>query len=176
MAYNFNTQANQTIDRKLLILYLNTGSYSEPVWSPIGKRVEDSSAEYDWSKESKKDILGLTYTTLKTPVITQSFEPVSLDAGDEASKTLYQLAIVQQDAAALAAQDVLIVHFYMSDSTTATKFFAERYTASAFDVKSIGGEGGGTINMPFEVTMGGVRLTGFAAKTGNVVSFTADAA
>ena len=35
----FNTPAGQVVDRKLLILYLNTGTNSAPVWSPIGKRV-----------------------------------------------------------------------------------------------------------------------------------------
>ena len=45
---NFNTTPGQTVARELLIAYLNTGTHEEPVWSPIGKRVEDSSAEYDW--------------------------------------------------------------------------------------------------------------------------------
>lgn len=30
----FNTPAGQVVDRKLLILYLNTGTNSAPVWSP----------------------------------------------------------------------------------------------------------------------------------------------
>ena len=46
----FNTPAGQVVDRKLLILYLNTGTNSAPVWSPIGKRVEESSMEYDYSE------------------------------------------------------------------------------------------------------------------------------
>ena len=46
----FNTTAGQTVDRALLVLYLNTGESGTPKWSPVGKRVEDSSAEYDWSK------------------------------------------------------------------------------------------------------------------------------
>ena len=45
----FNTPAGHVVDRKLLILYLNTGTNSAPVWSPIGKRVEESSMEYDYS-------------------------------------------------------------------------------------------------------------------------------
>ena len=74
--YEFNTTEGQTIDRALLISYLNTGtSSSSPTWSPIGKRVEDSSQEFDWSEETKQDILGSTYTTMKKPVITQTFDP-----------------------------------------------------------------------------------------------------
>ena len=71
----FNTTPGQTVDRKLLLLYLNTGTESEPLWSVIGKRVEDSSMEFDWGDESKKDILGDTYTTMSKPTITQTFEP-----------------------------------------------------------------------------------------------------
>ena len=41
----FNTTAGQTIDRELMIAYLNTGTSESPVWSAIGKRVEESTAE-----------------------------------------------------------------------------------------------------------------------------------
>ena len=41
----FATPEGQTIDRELLIAYLNTGSKEAPTWSAIGKRVEDSSEE-----------------------------------------------------------------------------------------------------------------------------------
>lgn len=61
----FATTEGQTIDRELLIAYLNTGTSSAPVWSAIGKRVEDSTEEMDWGQESKQDILGNTFTTMK---------------------------------------------------------------------------------------------------------------
>lgn len=54
----FNTTEGRTIARELLIAYLNTGTPEEPVWSAIGKRVEESDEEMDWSEESIKDILG----------------------------------------------------------------------------------------------------------------------
>ena len=41
----FNTTAGETVARELMIAYLNTGESGTPVWSPIGKRVEDSSEE-----------------------------------------------------------------------------------------------------------------------------------
>ena len=49
----FNTTEGQTVDRELLIAYLNTGTNSAPVWSAIGKRVDSSNEEMDWSQESK---------------------------------------------------------------------------------------------------------------------------
>ena len=44
----FLTDSGATIERKMMIAYLNTGESGTPVWSAIGKRVEDSSVEYDW--------------------------------------------------------------------------------------------------------------------------------
>ena len=108
----FNTTEGRTIARELLIAYLNTGTPEEPVWSAIGKRVEESDEEMDWSEESIKDIFGNTWTTLTKPVITQSFDPIPLDAGDVAAVKLWNLAIKDQDAQALANQDMLIGHYY----------------------------------------------------------------
>ena len=169
----FNTTSGQTIARELVIACLNTGTSSSPVWTPIGKRVEDSSEEMDWSKESIQDILGQTYTTMKKPVITQSFDPMDLEAGDAALEKLWNLAIKDQNAQALQAQDMLIVHKYAGTATTAV--FAERYAACAIAITSLGGEGGGNIGMPIEVTYGGARTTGTAAiASGGAITFTPD--
>ena len=163
--YTWTTTAGQTVARELRLAYLNTGTSSEPVWSVTGKRVEDSSEEYDWSTESKKDILGDTYGTMKKPVITQSFEPCELDSGDAAQQKIWKLAVVQPDAMALAAMDMLIVHTYAG--------FAERYEACMVEVTGLGGEGGGSVGMPINVTYGGTRTIGTATKgPGGAVEFT----
>ena len=169
--YEFNTTEGQTIDRALLIAYLNTGtSSSSPTWSPIGKRVEDSSQEFDWSEETKQDILGSTYTTMKKPVITQTFDPCELDAGDEAQKKIWNLAIVQQDNNALTNMDMLIVHLYAGTANTAV--FAERYESCMIKPTGLGGEGGGSIGMPIDVTYGGKRTIGTASVSAGTVTFT----
>ena len=168
---SFNTTAGQTVDRALMIAYLNTGTNSAPVWSPLGKRVEDSSAEYDWSDETKQDILGNTWATMKKPVVTQTFDPCELDASDVAQQKIWNLAVVQQDAAALGNQDMLIVHLYAGTATTAA--FAERYESCMVKPSSLGGEGGGNIGMPIDVTYGGKRTTGTAAVSDGTVTFTA---
>ena len=169
----FNTTAGKTIQRELLIAYLNTSSTSTPTWSAVGKRVEDSSMELDWGEETKQDILGSTYTTLKKPTITQTFDPVELDAGDAAAVSIWNKAFKDQDYTALAALDMLIVHFYAGTSSTP---FAERYAACAVRPTGLGGAGGGTVNMPFDVTYGGTRTTGTASKdsTTGAISFTPD--
>lgn len=169
----FNTTSGQPVDRELLIAYLNTGSASAPVWSPLGSRVTDSSMEYDWQEESSKDIVGKTRSKMKKPIITQSFEPCELDAGDAALTHIWNLAIKEQNAAALANQDVLIVHHYAGTAKTAV--WAERYDATMVKNSGLGGEGGGSVGMPIDVTLGGNRTTGTAAVgTGGTVTFTAD--
>lgn len=166
----FNTDAGKTVARELLIAYLNTGTSSTPVWSPIGKRVEDSDTEYDWDTETKRDILGSTYGKMKKPTITQSFDPCELDAGDAAQVKLWNLAVKDQDAQALAAQDMLIVHFYAGSN------FAERYESCMIEITGLGGEGGGDIGMPINVTYGGTRTLGTATRSSaGVVTFTPDA-
>jgi hypothetical protein len=165
-----NTPAGETQARELLIAYLNTGTSSSSVWNPFGLRVEDSSIEYDWGDESAQDILGNTHTTMKKPTITQSFEPYPLDSADLAITKIYETAIINQNPQALANMDVLVVHW--GSGATATPF-AERYPQSAIKPTSLGGEGGGNLSMPIDVTYGGTRVTGTASKgTGGVITFT----
>lgn len=169
----FNTTENQTIGRALLILYLNTGTTSAPVWSPVGKRVEDSSMELDWQRESKKDILDNTYSTMKDPIITQSFDPWELANGDAAQLSIWNKAIREHDAQALCSMDMMVAHLYAGTTNAA---FAERYTACAVEVTGLGGAGGGNIGMPISVTFGGTRTTGTANVADGTVTFSADAA
>ena len=169
----FNTTSGQTIDRELLIAFLNTSATTSPVWSPLGKRVADSSIEYDWQDDTSTDILGNTYTSMKKPQITQTFDPYNLDGGDTAALKIWNMAVKDQDYTALAAQDMLIVHLYAGTADTA--MVAERYSACAVRPTGLGGEGGGNISMPISVTYGGTRTLGTAAISQGSVTFTPDA-
>ena len=156
-----NTPSGQTIDRELVIAFLNTGTSSTPVWSPLGKRVPDSSANYEWNADTTRDILGQVWGSMRNPIITQPFEPSNLDAGDPAIVKIWNMAVKDQDARALAAQDMLIVHFYAGEENTP---FAERYSACMIEATGLGGEGGADLSMPINVTYGGTRTVGTAAK------------
>lgn len=166
----FNTTAGEVVTRKLLILYLNTGSSDAPVWSPVGKRVEDSSMEYDWGEESKTDIFGHTYTTLKPPTITQTFDPCELDSGDTAQMKIWNTAIKDQNVGGLTNNDLLVVHTYAG--TAGTAVFAERYPASMVKPSGLGGSA--NVGMPIDVTFGGERSVGTAAVSDGIVTFTAN--
>lgn len=173
MSINFNAANGETIARERLIAYLNTGTSVAPTWSPIGKRTTDSSEEFDWGEETNQDILGNTFTTMKKPTITQTFDPWDLDGGDEAQKKIYDLAVVQQNAPALTNQDMLIAHFYANEDGDTVGSFAERYASCMVKPSGLGGEGGGNIGMPVDVTYGGERTIGTVTKAANgTVTFT----
>jgi hypothetical protein len=128
--------------------------------------------EYDWQEESSKDILGTTRSTMKKPIITQTFDPCDLDAGDAAVLKIWNLAVKEQNVAALTNQDMLIVHLYAGTKDTAA--FAERYSSCMVKPSSLGGEGGGFVGMPMDITYGGARTVGTAAVSAGTVTFTAD--
>lgn len=161
MSFTFSTPAGQTVDRKMYLCCGNYGTASAPQWGKLGKRVEDSSAEMDWSDETKTDILGDTYGTMKSPKITQTFDPCELDSGDEYQQHVWNLAVVDQDAPALCNQDLLRIHLYAVDESG--KAFAERYPSSMVKPTGLGGAGGGSLTMPIDVTFGGKREVGSAS-------------
>jgi len=171
MSFKFSTPPGQTVDRKLYLCCGNCGTTEAPKWGKLGKRVEDSSAELDWGEQTKQDILGDAYTTMKTPVISQSFDPCELDAGDEYQQHVWQLAVVEQNAAALCNQDLLRVHLYAVDEEG--KAFAERFHSSMVKPTGLGGEGGGALTMPIDITFGGKREIGTASvEAGGTITFT----
>lgn len=169
----FNTTAEQTIPREMLLMCLNTGTFSSPTWSPLGKRTTDSSMELDWSEETSTDILGETRTTARKPIKKQTFDPLPLDSADAAAVSVWNKAIHDNDPQALCNMDILIVHLYAGTVSTP---FAERYTSSSVLPTNLGGEGGGDLGMPMAVTPGGERVTGTASKnaTTGVITFTPD--
>lgn len=174
MDVKFNTPSGETVNRELLVAFLNVGTSAAPDLAPLGSRTTDSSEEMDWSRESNTDILGKTRTSMKKPIITQTFDPLPLDGGDSAIKYLHQLAIVDQNPAALCNLDMVIVHMYATVDGK-TGYFAERYDACSVEATGLGGEGGGNINMPITVTYGGTRTLGVAAKgTDGSFTFTPD--
>ena len=171
MSYKFNTPAGQTIERQMYLCCGNYGTDSAPQWGRLGKRVEDSSAAMDWSDETKQDILGDTYSTMKKPIITQTFDPCELDSGDEYQQHVWNLAVVEQDAPALCNQDLLRIHLYATDANG--RAFAERYHSCMVKPTELGGEGGGTLTMPIDVTFGGKREVGTATVSADgTITFT----
>lgn len=149
-----------TLNRKLYLVYGNAGTYSSPSWHVIGKRVEQSTAEEDWSEESITDVIGDTYTNMKAPITSQSFDPCPIDPGDEYQAKLVELYVIDRDAQSLVSQDLLRVHLYLTDDG-GTNAFAERFPSSMVKPTGLGGEGGGNLTMPVDITFGGTREKGY---------------
>lgn len=162
----FNLDTGQKAERNLLIAYANTGTEASPSWEAMGYGVEDSSMEFDFSEETKTDVLGLTTTNLKAPTRKQSFEPCEIREGSALQLKLYN-AIRYERWSELMAMDMLIVHYYVGSTGS---FEAERFTGSTVVVKSIGGSS--TLDMPFDVIYGGTHTLGTAAIASGVVTFT----
>ena len=69
------------------------------------------------------------------------------------------------------SQDLLRIHLYAVDESGAA--FAERYPSSMVKPSGLGGEGGGTLTMPIDVTFGGAREVGTARVAADgVITFT----
>ena len=108
---------------------------------------------------------------MKKPTVKQTFDPCDLDSDDAAQVRIWNLAVKDQDYNALAAQDMLLVHFYAGTAATP---FAERYASCMIEATGLGGKGGGNLGMPLTITFGGTRTTGTASKdaTTGEVTFT----
>ncbi len=169
---DFNTKRGVTVDRHLEIAALNTGTREAPVWSPVGRRVEDSSLEIDWGVETSKDIFGETYSTGQKSTRTQTFDPWTLDSQDAAQKKIWNLGIRDDNVNELMNQDMLICHFYAGGTEQYTENFAERYESCAVLPTSLGGAGGGSVGMSIEVTYGGKRTLGTVSRVDDVITFT----
>lgn len=171
----FNVPDGVTISRKTLVANLNVGTSSAPDWAPVGIRVYSGQEDFDWQRETNTDILGNAYSSMKTPIITQNFDGWEISGGDKAAIQIWNQGIRDQDPQAMSNNDMLIVHEYVySDGTT--KFFAERYKACAVEISSLGGDGGGNLTMPINVTYGGERTIGSVTIADGAFTFTADGA
>ncbi len=156
--FHIVTPEGENPERHTYVVLGNAATYEAPEWHPMGKKVTDSSAENDFSSEDIRDILGGVYGEPKNPIIKQSFDGCRIDSGDKYQAKLVDLHIVDNNYRALANQDLLRLHTYLEDDEG--NCFAERYPSSQVLPKSLGGEGGGPLTMPTEVTFGGIREPG----------------
>lgn len=161
----------ETAVREHLLLYANTGTDSEPVWSIIGRHVESSDMEYDYSKEDKKDIVGNTYSELKKPIVTQTFDSIPVMGGDPVIEKIYTNTR-NQDISAMTQNDLLVIHRFAGADGA---YEAERYKASTILCTRQGGDGGGFLTYGLDVTFGGDHVLGTASIADATVTFSEQA-
>lgn len=169
---NIDLISETIADRKTLILYLNTGTTSAPVWSALGSYVTESAMDFDWGDEQSTDILGVTHSTIKPPTITQQLQGLKPIKNDAAVSKIWRQAIRDQDVGAMCNNDVLVVHVYSGASSGSSNVaFAERYPNTMIKPSSLGGSN--TVDMDIDVAFGGQRSVGTATVEDGVVTFTA---
>ena len=161
--YSIAGNSGESPLREQIVTYLNTTASEQPVWSPMGRTVEDSSIDADYSEDSKTDIFGTVWNSAKKPKREQEFSDSNLLAGDAVMNRVLDLCIVQQNMAELQNQDCLVVYLFLQDSSG--KAFAERYPNSTVLMTSIGGPGGEKAVTGIKVSYGGERVTGTFDKT-----------
>lgn len=171
--YVLATEPNQTIARKNFVLYLNIGTKQSPNWAPIGRRVTDSTMDFDWSEENNIDIFDTPRSIVHSPTMTQSFSGYALDSGDEAMERIWEVAIAERDVGAMTEFQILVAHLY-AELRTGNSAFGEMYDSCTILPESIGGEGGGNLQMPINITIGGERTTGSIEIDGKTITFTPD--
>ena len=168
--YSIAGNSGESPLREQIVTYLNTTTSEQPVWSPMGRTVEDSSIDADYSEDSKTDIFGTVWNSAKKPKREQEFSDSNLLAGDAVMNRVLDLCIVQQNMAELQNQDCLVVYLFLQDSSG--KAFAERYPNSTVLMTSIGGPGGEKAVTGIKVSYVGERVTGTFDNT--TKTFTAD--
>ena len=102
--YTIAAKNGESAVREMLITALDTSDSTTSKWSAMGVKVTESSINYDWGQETKKDILGHVYTNAQTPEMTQSFSGSEIVGGDDVMNHLLNLAVVEKDHAALVNQ------------------------------------------------------------------------
>lgn len=167
-----NETSYNTIDRADLMAYINVSESKEtPDWAPLGIGAESGSHSYDWQNESKTDIWGNVYNNMKKPIVSLELDPWPVSGNDKAQKHIWVLGVANQDHVKLSAQDILLVHKYVSVGETAAAYFAERYNASSITINNIGGDGGGVLTDGCTLTCGGERSVGKATLADGTVSY-----
>ena len=157
--FEFTVADGMEMDRDGLICCLNVGAEDTPDWAPLGCGTEESSTEYDWQMETKRDILGHTHISAKKPIKTQTFDPLPLTKGERATMFLWEKAVIEENPQILTNLDLLEVHKYVIWKGTEKMLGIRHKRSSAFNT-AFGGAGGASLDMPVEVTYGGERELG----------------
>ena len=168
VATDFNVGAGVKAPRNKLMTFVNVGTSSTPEYEILGRGVEDSSIDLNADKESVKDILGHTETTVNGWEATQSFEPFTVRGGSKLALALHRIWQNKQPEL-LSKFDVLIVYGYI-DGTATGSFEAELQSNCTIDPQSIGGSA--YVDMPIEVSYSNDSVLGTVVISDGVPTFT----
>lgn len=177
MGQIFPATAEQTVGRKELVAYVNTGDIESPEWTAIGWHCTDSSMSVEVDTDTQKDILGNVFTNASIPELTQEFDPLPIRQGTEAGTDKLQQLLHDQWMTQnfSGTYDTLIVYLYAGTGEQSEKRYdAHHFPASTIVPGDFGGSAEDPLNRPITVYFGGAMEQGTVAINGSTVTFTAN--
>lgn len=165
----FNLNAGQRAERKLLITVAEWTEDSSQVREILGTRTEDSSIEYNPDIETTTDILGINYTDMNKTQPQQDFDPYLVLGGSKLGAKLNDIR--RRNALSELAQfTVYIITAFVGNSTNG--YAAEKHTGCTIAYNSIGGDT--NVNFPISVYFSNKITTGTVDVLADTFVFTAD--
>lgn len=165
----FNLNAGQRAERKLLITVAEWNESSTQVREILGTRTEDSSIDYNPDIETTTDILGINYTDLNKTQPQQDFDPFLVLGGSQLGAKLNDIR--RRNALSELSQfTVYIITAFIGDSTNG--YAAEKHTGCTIAYNSIGGDA--NVNFPISVYYSNKITTGTVDKLASDFEFTPD--
>lgn len=169
MAEQFNLNAGQRAERKLLITVAEWTEGSTQQREILGTRTEDSSIDYNPDIETTTDILGINYTDLNKTQPQQDFDPFLVLGGSKLGALLNDIR--RRNALSELSQfTVYIITAFIGDSTKG--YAAERHTGCTIAYNSIGGDA--NVNFPISVYYSNQITTGTVDKLASDFEFKPD--
>ena len=163
----FNLDAGQRAERKLLITVAEWTESSAQVREILGTRTEDSSIEYNPDIETTTDILGINYTDLNRTQPQQDFDPYLILGGSKLGAKLNDIR--RKNALSELSQfTVYIITAFVGDASEG--YAAEKHTGCTITYNSIGGDS--NVNFPISVYFSNNITLGTVDKLADDFTFT----
>lgn len=171
-AANINLPAGQKADRKLEMIFVNTGTAGGPEykWELQGRGVEDASIEYNHDVEQTTDILGMTDTDVSSSKPSMELDPNTIRGGQKLNEKLLDIER-RQATSEFGTFDVLLVHCYLGTVTTGP-FAAEVHHGCTVVPTSLGGSN--YVGLPMNIYLSNDCELGTVTIARGVPTFTAD--
>lgn len=164
----FNLNAGQRAERKLLITVAEWMEGTTPVREILGTRTEDSSIEYNPDIETTTDILGINYTDMNRTQPQQDFDPFLVLGGSKLGALLNDI----RRRNALSELNQFTVYIITAYVGTAGAYAAEKQTGCTIAYNSLGGDT--NVNFPISVYYSNNTVTGTVDKLADDFTFTPD--
>lgn len=164
----FNLNAGQRAERKLLITVAEWTEGTTPVREFLGTRTEDSSIEYNSEIETTTDILGNNYTDMQRTQPEQTFDASPVIGGDKLKALLNDI----RRRNALSELQQFTIYVITAFVGQAGAYACEKHTDCTITYDSIGGDV--NVNFPYTVHFSNKITTGTVDKLAEDFRFTAD--